>query len=273
LYDVRAVDAGNPRPDGRLANSPFASGAQSAARDEDVPLAVCLEMASDNARAVEIGASVVVAPNAVAAELTHRLDVVTIPDHGVDGRRWPAASPFVRQRRRTRFRLPATLVVEVGTGTAPLLDDELELTALGVASAAIAIGPACLHALALGTPVVTDAATAAWLGATPDHDVIVSDAASARSHAEDLAANVHRAAALSSAAVDLVRRRHDTFAGALRVMARLTEAPRRVWPAVELVRRLGELATPPSTWPSRRAADALSELGPSTKQLVTTHSW
>jgi hypothetical protein len=84
---------------------------------------------------------------------------------------------------------------------------------------------------------------------------------------------MHSAAALSSAAVDLVRRRHDTFAGALRVTARLTMAPRTAWPAVELVRRLGELATPLRAWPARRAADALAELGPSTKRLVSTHSW
>jgi hypothetical protein len=273
FYDVRAVDPSIPWRAGRLASSPLAAGAHSAARDEVVPLAVCLEKASDIEMAVEIGAPIVVAPNSVAIELAPDHEVVTIPDSGIDGRRWPAASPFVRERRRTRFRLPSTLIIEVGTETAPLLDHDLELSALALATAAIAIGPACLHALALGTPVVTDAASAAWLGATPDHDVIVSDPASAHLYAEHLAVDIQRAAALSSAAVRLVRRQHDTFAGALRVMARIRAASRSVWPVVEVMQTLGELATPPGALTSHRVADALSELGPTTKQVVTSHSW
>jgi hypothetical protein len=273
FYDVRAVDPGNPRPAGRLASSPLAAGAHSAARDEFVPLAVCLETPSDVEMAVEIGAPIVVAPNSVAIELALDQEVVTIPDHGIDGQRWPAASPFVRQRRRTRFRLPSTLIVEVGTEQAPLLDHDVQLSALALASAAIAVGPTCLHALALGTPVVTDAATSAWLGATPDHDVIVSDPASAHSYAEHLAADMPLAAALSSAAVRLVRRKHDTFAGALRVMARLSAASRSVWPMVDVMRTLGDLATPPGAVTSHRVADALLELGPTTKQVVISHSW
>jgi hypothetical protein len=225
-----------------------------------------VEDADEVAAAAALGAALVIAPR--TADVPPSNEVVLAPVECIDGRRWPPASPFVRSRRRARFGLPAELVIEIGTASAPTMDDAVAATTLALASSGVVVGPLALPALALGLPTVTDDATARWLGATDGVDVLVRPTTAARTSAEDLGRDLKLAARLSSAAVALVRCDHDVAVAARVVVDHLTAARGAVSPTVVLRSRLAELESPLGSLPSQRAVAALIGLGPATARLM-----
>jgi hypothetical protein len=159
-------------------------------------------------------------------------------------------TPFVRARWRQRLGLPDRLVVRVGISDGDGLADDVVPTALALASA-VACGQRWLvEAMAWGAPVVTDAVSAAAVGATADVEVAVADPGQLSEAATALAGDDPRAAALGRAARRLVERRHDTSR-----------------PPVEVAERLGLL--PPTDGLASRVGARLSELWtPSTASVV-----
>lgn len=185
------------------------------------------------------------APGVPRAQATGRPVVVLppAPATGIDLREYPPMTPFVRARWRRRFGLPAQLVVD-----AAQLPAEVRATGLAVAAAVVATGADLLvEALAWSAPTATDAASAAAIGARPDVEVVVGDAAAARA----LAADDRRAAVMGRAGRRLVERLYDPVRAAaeLRHALGLTARP------PSLQHRLDELWTPADARIRRRAAE------------------
>ena len=104
----------------------------------------------------------------------------------------------------------------------------LDPAALAVVSAAHVRGPWLLTALALGTAVVTDAISAADIGATEHVHVAVGSPTTADDLAGVLAAEPARATALGWGGRMLVEERHDLDALALRLVTDLDLGPATV---------------------------------------------
>ena len=169
---------------------------------------------------------------------------IVVSPHGLDLDRCPARMPFVRERTRRARGLPATMVVDVRVLEGA---DEVRI-ALELASAAIVTLAWAPLALALATPIVTDAATAASLGIVAGHQAEVIDApAEQRAAAARIAADAPRAAALARAGRDLAERTLDRrrSAGYVAIALRLSSAassdPRSI-----LDQRLRELRSVPT---------------------------
>lgn len=190
--------------------------------------------------------------------------VEVVPAPGVDGDELRPVVPFVRERWRRRYGLPADLVVTVGVPGAPELDEATAHDALFLCAAAV-VGPAhVLAALALATPVVCDAATAEAIGAVDGEHVVVAAGEAARTAAARLAADLPAAARLARAGRRLVEERHDLATAARRVAARLGLPPVGPSPVARLAGRLEELGTPVDAGVAGRAAGAIGSLGPET---------
>ncbi len=157
--------------------------------------------------------------------------------------------PAIRRRIRAQRDLPAQ-VIAVGEDTTWLwvtidlaggmaatpLARALGETAVGVASAAAAVGRALPLALAWAAPTVTDAASAAEWGAVPGRDVLIAETYDERlAIAKDLAADEPRAAHLGWAGRRLMETRHDlrrtaiSLLGALGLPTTTGGAPGGVW--------------------------------------------
>ena len=230
----------------------------------DVPFAVWTPGPDELAGATESAAVVLTRDEQVLAEVGSRGLWVPLT------RRSPAArpvSPFVRGRLRlARGLAPQAVVDEAGgalrwPGRAePLTGDVLE-TALGCASAAVLLGPdVVLAALAWGTPVVTDPATAGQLGLRDGVHVLVHEMPGARrTLAGELARDDARAAALGWAGRRFVEQRHDVDTAAATLAGRLGLVPRD--PVAALPQTLlAELGTPPGARIRTRLADAVAPL-------------
>lgn len=215
-------------------------------RSDDVPVACRVRDESEVRAAAEAG---------VEVAFTHDPDLldtgaVLVPARGIEVDRLPVLPPLVRQRMRSAQGLPDRLVLAVH-GPA----DADRTTGLALAAAAVVDEEMLPLALALGTPVVTDAAAAAAFGLRPGVEVEVADDAPA---ADRLAAAVarepDRAAALSRRARAFAEHHLDLGRPADMVRHRLGLAP----PSSLLDRRLAELATPPGAAPRLRARAALA---------------
>ena len=204
----------------------------------------------DEAIARDVGDSAIVwRPEALAADLH------------------PSLSPFVRQRWRLRLGLPAEFIIEIGTrNPTHALGDALTRSALAVCSAAVVRGPQLVAALALGTAVVTDAASAERVGATPSVHLAVAEANHARSLADQLGPDHPRAAALGWGGRLLVEARFDLATVAFELVDSLGIAP-APFPAAPLARLDAELAalgTAPSSDVANRVFRRVSAIaGPS----------
>jgi hypothetical protein len=215
--DVRAPDPALPRPAARLASTPDAPGVDAALDDPGCPVAVVVpsaELALAHRAKLE-RAAVVLAPGGVdmvdlvAAGLPERLIVPLPPGRGAAASHRPL-TPFVRSRWRQRLGFPPGYVASIGfdgdgdgdgdsAGDAGL-DPDLVPTALTLAAAVAARGRALELALALGTPVVTDRASAAALGLAAGRDaLVVDDPADRRDALDVLARDPARCASLSRA--------------------------------------------------------------------------
>jgi hypothetical protein len=259
--EPRALDHGTPAVAAVLATGPAVPGLRAVLDHRPGPMAVWVDDERELAAggAVVASADVVVTRSAaVAGAVGER--AVALPPDAIEADAVAPVPPFVRERWRRRAGLDPALVVAVGVPGATPLPAEAVPTALAVAAAAVVAGPSLLTALALGTPVVTDAASAARVGAQDGVEVLVADPADAPAVARRLAGDPVQAAALSRRARRLVERRFDLVPAAAELAARLGLARAASSPAARLDAALAELGTPPGARPAVRAADALAAL-------------
>jgi hypothetical protein len=179
---------------------------------------------------------------------------ITWPLPSIDVTAHPPLTPFVRERWRARLGLPATLVVVAGFDAPTALPAAATPSALALCSAAAVRGPYTLLALALGTPLATDAVEAARVGARDDHDVVVTPPRDALAAADDLAADPRRAARIGWAGRLLAERAHDVRPAARRLAERLGLLGQER-PGDGPQARLDELGTPRGALPAARALD------------------
>jgi hypothetical protein len=231
-----------------------------------VPYAIWVESTPDVDRPAVEGADVVMSTDPEVLSRCGRRGLYP-PNGRVPSSAVPIG-PFVRGRLRKARGLPSSVVVEHDgdnwwwPGRSGPMRPELVDTALGCASAAIVIGPTILRALSWGTPVVTDADTAATIGANDDVEVIVADEPKLRrSKAQLLASEPVTAARISWAGRMLVERRHDARLAAATLVRRLNLGPASALSAHDgLALRLAELGTPANAHIVERANDACSLL-------------
>ena len=186
-------------------------------------------------------------------------------------------SPFVRERLRHGRGLPPNGLLErledgwqFGRPNALRpIDDDLIETAMGAAAAVVVTEPGLLmRALAWGAPTVTNAATAAAVGALAPDEVLVAETAKARTAAAvAVTADPVEASRLSWRGYRRVERQ-DAERAAMFLAERLSlwpETPPRPappLPTVELALRL--LGTPTDAHVRTRLADAADTLTPAT---------
>ncbi len=260
--EPRALDASTPPVDAVLATGPAVPGLARVLAERPGPVAVWVEDERELAagRAVAGDADVVVTSSAsVAAAAGDR--AVLLPDPAVEADAVAPVPPFVRERWRRRAGLDPSWVVAIGVPGATPLPDGAVPTALAVAAAAVVVGPELVTALALGTPVVTDAHSAARVGAEAGTDLLVVPPADAMAVAAVVATDPVRAASLSRRARRLVERRFDLAPAAATLAGRLGLDTARRGPFAAVDAALAELGTPSGARPAARAAEALAALG------------
>ena len=193
-------------------------------------------------------------PNDPAPEVWRQRAIATVstPDPAIDVRQYRALAPFMRERWRSRFDIRVSVELPVA------LPWRQRRTFLALCPAVVATGPTALEALAFATPLVTDTATAAWLGGNDGVDMLVFDGthSEAVSLAEDLGSDHRRGAAIGRAGRRLVEDRHDLS----RIAARVARA--LGWPTdtSRIAAHLGDLPTPPLSRPITRAEARIGEL-------------
>lgn len=172
-------------------------------------------------------------------------------------------SPFLRSRWRRREGLPENLVVVAGPpgcfvegGSA--VPPAGVPSALALAAAVVATGSQLVEALAWGAPVVTSAADARDLGATPGVHVEVADQAEAVEAAGALARDWPRAAALGRAGRRLIEVTLDRDRWLAPLLSHLGLGTGRGEAHGRLEDRLAELRTLPSAPVVDRAAAAVA---------------
>lgn len=183
---------------------------------------------------------VVLADDAALADRLGGGAVVVGNGGGPDGA--VAVPPFVRARLRARHRLPDRLVVSFDPGGDQPVREELVPTALACAAAVAIVGDRLVEALAWGAPTVTDAASAAAVGARHGVEVLVGGPEELVALAGQVADDIDLAAALSRAGRRLVERR-DVSGAAVAAADRLGLLE-HVEPLARLEHRLAELRTP-----------------------------
>ncbi|MBV8528809.1 MAG: glycosyltransferase [Candidatus Dormibacteraeota bacterium] len=190
--DVLAAEPGRAAA-AWLASSVRAPGIEVAARS-GVPWALWVDDADGLQRAQQLGATLTVTSVATIAQSSGAILVPAERDAAAD--RIRAIPPFVRERLRRRSLLPSHLVADVGAGAVPA---DLIPAALAVCSACVVTGGLLSEALAWGAPTVTDAPSAASVGAGHDREVLVGAAAERSGLAEALGGDPVLAARLSHA--------------------------------------------------------------------------
>ena len=189
-----------------FATGPRAQGLASVL-ESAAPIAIWVSDARDVDRVPDLSHVVAVGQD---HELVEPFGVrgVLWPD-GIDADRYLPVAPFVRERWRRRWGLPARLVWSPDEFASPPAAD-VNRTALALASAVAATGRTALEALAWGAPLVTDATTARAIGGVDGHEVLVAERQTLGRAAVRLADDSRVAATLSRAGRRLVERRHDT---------------------------------------------------------------
>lgn len=262
--DPRAPDRSLDAPTARLASSWRAPGLEQALSDGEPPVALWVTgLAEVEAAGSMLGRCRVVVTD--QPQVATHLDAVVIPHPALDPAEHRPVTPFVRARWRRRLGLADTLVVDVRAGHAgdgPPLPDRLVPTALAVAAAAVVDDRWIDVALALGTPVVTDASSARRIGATDGIEVVTVSPEECWETARALARDLPRAAALGRAGRRHCEHRHDLRTPAAEVAARLGLADQAL-DAERIVRRhLSELWTPADARVAARASAALAGFAP-----------
>ncbi len=255
---VRAPVDRPPRPAARLATSPGAADLPLALADQGVPVAVLAAGPTDAALPQVRRATVLVVTGTSTGSTpspTGGPVILTVHPDAVDAAAHPPVPPFVRERIRRAHGLPERLLVRIGYPGATPVPGRLVPTALACASAAAVRGPAVSLALALGTPVVTDAATAGRLGARDGVHLLVRPDDGVEAALTGLAADPELTAVCSGHARSLVRRVLDLDRAAAALLdACGIPAPRPPHhPLAGLEAALTALDTPPGAAPRMRA--------------------
>ena len=262
--DPRAPDRSLDAPTARLASSWRAPGLQHALSDGQPPVALWVTgLAEVKAAGSLLGRCRVVVTD--HPEVAGDLDAVVIPRPTLDPAQHRPVTPFVRARWRRRLGLADTLVVDVRAGHAaasPPLPERLVPTALALTAAAVVDDRWIDVALALGTPVVTDASSARRIDATDGLEVVTASPEEAEEAARALARDLPRAAALGRAGRRHCERRHDLRTPAAEVAARLGLADQALDAEQTVRRHLGELWTPADARVAARATAALVGFAP-----------
>ena len=244
-----AADHDDASPAAWLASSPACPGVTSTGR----PYAVWIDdvEASEQAAALEPAPRVLVTSDPAVARPS-----VLFPRHGVDLRASLPFAPVIRQRWRSRLGLPATLIVNAGGGGPSRLPEDLLPTAIALASVVVATGPRLAEALAWAAPCVTDAPSAAALGANDD-DVVIGRPGERETLAAALAGDDGRAAALSGAGRRLAERRLDHHRPARQVAHALGLVSHGGHVATRSTERVLDSLRTPSSSPPRLRVETL----------------
>ncbi len=249
-----ALDRNLGVPAAILATSPVAIGLDAALRSPLPVAIVCDHLAELSPTARESAAVIVLrtpGPHDTAGDpavdrtlvdrtIVWRRDAVAVAEH-------PYLSPFVRSRWRQRLGLPSSMTVEIGSNGAHPVPATDALASLAVCSAAVVRGPLLVPALALGTPVVTNATDAARIGAEASVHLSVATVTEASAVADALAVEPARATALGWGGRRLVEGELDLGRVAFALIASLGIGPIE-FPAAPLARldaELEALGTPP----------------------------
>lgn len=226
----RAALADDASPVAWLASSPSCPGlARVAVTGRPYAVWIHDRQALETAASLSPAPRIVVTGDPVLAAVDGRASLS--PEHGLDLRAYRPIAPVIRRRWRSRLGLAPTLVVTALADSPGVLPEDLLPTALALASVVVATGPRLAEALAWAAPCVTDARSAASLGAA-DGEVVVGAPSALEGLAVQVAADDGLAAALSGAGRRLVERRADRHRPA-----------RQVAEALRLVGRNGHVAT------------------------------
>lgn len=251
----------------RLLSSPNAPEAYLVTQ-APLPYAVVVASADDVAHPIATGATVLV-PTTFEAQTAAEAGPPSVPlsRHALMVRELLPVPPSVRSTLRRNHRLADDLVVTVGRPHAKPMSDATLATALRLAAVADVVGTATVQALALGTPVVTDAPTATAIGAVDGVHVVVADSASSARVAAELAAEAvadpTHLAALGRAGRRLVEEHHDAGRTASLLTTALgLPAPGSTpaAPGLRLGRHLADLGTPAGHPIELQLAERLSSL-------------
>jgi hypothetical protein len=173
---------------------------------------------------------------------------VAPPCGTVDASSIPWIAPFVSWRWRVFLGLPD--VVVVGPNHPDALDARL-------ASAAAVRGDDLLYFMAAGVPCVTDASSAAAVGARDGRAVVVGEPDELTALATELASDLDRATPISREARRLVERAHDASAVARRLACELGLMDRSSAARSLLHDRLDELGAASESQLTARALAAI----------------
>ena len=251
----RAALTGDASPVAWLASSPACPGLAGVALNGR-PYAVWI----DDRRALERAAALSPSPRLVVTADTELAGAAgrssLFPEHGLDLRDYQPIAPVIRGRWRSRLGLPPTLIVTAFADSPGVLPADLLPTALALASVVVATGPHLAEALAWAAPCVTDAPSAAALGAGHG-DVVVGPPSALEGLAVQVAADDGLAAALSGAGRRLVERRADRHRPARQVAEALGLVGRNGHVATRSTGRVLDSLGTPDTSPLRRRVEAL----------------
>lgn len=252
---VALADEPTLDPVAYVATSPTAPGLRGKARSGR-PVAVWVRNNAEADAARALGARVLIATEPGVADSD---DVLRIPaDVQVDVDQITPVPPFVRARFRRAYALPEELIIDLRDTDLPAA---VLPTALGVCSACIAVGENLLAALAWGAPTVTDAQSAATLGARAGVDVDIDSGRDPLTLAARLARDDRRAARLSRAGRRLAEKWCSTARAAPLLADRLGLVPSGGDLAyAHLEAALDRLQTPAVSFVRRRARRALIPL-------------
>ncbi len=192
-------------------------------------------------------------PHDPAPDEWSRRAVLTIetPEQAVDVRQFRSVAPFMRERWRGRFSMQVGVEMPEGLGW------RQRRTFLALCPAVVATGTTALEAMAFGTPLVSDRATAAALGATDGvHLLVDDDHGRPVEQAIALGADHRQGAAIGHAGRRLVEQSHDLSRPADDVARALGWTPA----GGRLARHLRGLPTPPLSRPITRAEARVAEL-------------
>jgi hypothetical protein len=257
----------------RLLSSPLAPESYLLRRDPAVPYAVVVRDRTELDHPVSAGAACLVTLGEDALVTAAGDRGVRLSPFALRARQVLPVPASVRSDLRRAHRLPDHYVVTSGRPAAPTLGARALATAIRVAAVADVCGELVVEAMALGTPVVTDEATARLVGAVDGVHVLVAEASSSARVAASLAADPDRCAALGRAGRQLVEERHDADRTARTVAAALglpLPADTPAAPGLRLGDRLAELGTPVGHPIELQLADRLAGLGVAPR---TTGAW
>lgn len=172
------------------------------------------------------------------------VEMLTVPEPGVDATACSYVAPLVRRRWRDRLGLPADMVIDVGPDGDAGLPPRLMPTALALASVVVGAGDVVLGAMCWGAPTVADDVTAARLGLAGA--VHVADRGDLMGVAAALCRDDGEMARLSWRARRLVEDSFDV-AGAAYTIAKTARLVGQIDPSAGVLSRLNELWASPTT--------------------------